>query len=105
LLGNEGAADIEIDPLPAGKVHKAGVFVAWAADTGTQDVLRGENKGGRLHHVSIVKELKQVGTVDDRTGFKTQVPLEDGARLIVFVQEAGNGPVWGAAMRTAIRKG
>ena len=54
------AADIEIDPLPAGRVHKAGVFVAFAADTGTQDVLRGENGGRRLRHVSIVKDLKKV---------------------------------------------
>jgi len=64
----------------------------------TQDVLRGENKGRHLRHVSIVKELKQVGTLDDRVRFKTRIPLESGARLIVFVQEAGNGPVWGAAL-------
>jgi len=87
------AADIEIDPLPAGRVHKAGVFVAYAADTGTQDVLRGENKGRHLRHVSIVKELKQIGTLDDRVQFQTRIPLESGSRLIVFVQEAGNGPV------------
>ena len=96
---------MEVDALPARTAHKANVYLAYAADDGTQNVLRGENKGRRLHHVSIVKELKQVGTVDDRAGFKTQVPLEDGARLIVFVQEAGNGPVWGAAVQTAIRKG
>jgi hypothetical protein len=98
ITGNGGAADIEIDPLPAGKVHKAGVFVAYAADTGTQDVLRGENKGRHLRHVSIAKDLKQVGTVDDRVPFKTRIPLESGSRVIVFVQEAGNGAVWGAAL-------
>src|SRR5689334_16426960 len=37
ITTGEAAADIEIDPLPAGRVHKAGVFVAYAADTGTQD--------------------------------------------------------------------
>jgi hypothetical protein len=98
ITASEGSADIEIDPLPAGKVHKAGVFVAYAADTGTQDVLRGENKGRHLRHVSIVKELKQVGTLDDRMQFKTRIALESGSRLIVFVQEAGNGPVWGVAL-------
>jgi len=61
-------------------------------------VLRGENKGRQLRHVSIVKELKQVGTLDDRMQFKTRIALESGSRLIVFVQEAGNGPVWGAAL-------
>ena len=98
ITGNEGSADIEIDPLQTGKLHKAGVFVAWAADTGTQDVLRGENKGRQLRHVSIAKELRQVGTLDDRMQFKTRIPPESGSRLIVFVQEAGNGPVWGAAL-------
>ena len=98
ITASEGAADIEIDPLPAGRVHKAGVFVAFAADTGTQDVLRGENRGRHLRHVSIVKELKQVGTLDDRMQFKTRIALESGSRLIVFVQEAGNGSVWGAAL-------
>jgi hypothetical protein len=94
----EGSADIEIDPLPSGKAHKAGVFVAYAADMGAQDVLRGENKGHQLHHLSIVKELKQVGTLDDRMQFKARIPLESGSRLMVFVQEAGNGPVRGEAL-------
>lgn len=98
ITGNEGSADIEIDPLLTGKMHNAGVFVAWAADTGTPDVLRGENKGRHLRHVSSVKELKQVGTLDDRMQFKPRIPLESGSRLIVFVQEAGNGPVGGAPL-------
>ena len=98
-----GSAIIDVSPLPAGTTRKAAVFAAYAADSGTQDVLRGENKGRRLHHVAIVKELKQIGTVDDRTEFKTRIPIDVAARLIVFVQEFGNGPVWGAAMRPASR--
>jgi len=94
-------ATVEVDPLPAGKAHNADVYVAYAADSGTQDVLRGENKGRRLHHVSVVKSLKQVGSVDEHSGFRTEVDVEKGARLIVFVQEPGNGPVWGAEMRPA----
>jgi len=100
---SEGSAAIEVEPLPAGTAHRAGVFAAYAADTGTQDVVRGENKGRRLHHVAIVNVLRQIGTVDDRTPFKTKLPLESGSRLIVFVQESGNGPVWGAATRAASR--
>src|SRR5215831_1193218 len=98
-----GSAIIDVSPLPAGTARKAAVFAAYAADSGTQDVLRGENKGRRLHHVAIVKELKQIGTVDDRTEFKARIPIDVAARLIVFVQEFGNGPVWGAAMRPASR--
>jgi hypothetical protein len=97
------SATVEVDPLPAGKARKAEVYVAYAADSGTQDVLRGENKGLRLHHVSVVKSLKQVGSVDEHSGFRAEVAVEKGARLIVFVQEPGNGPVWGAAMRPAGR--
>jgi hypothetical protein len=47
--------------------------------------------------------LKQIGTLDDRTEFKARIPIDATARLIVFVQEFGNGPVWGAAMRPATR--
>jgi hypothetical protein len=93
-----GMASVAVDPLPAKTAHKATVYLAYAADSGTQDVLRGENRGRRLHHVSIVKEMKAIGTVDERSGFQTRVPVENGTRLIVFVQEAGNGPVWGTGM-------
>jgi hypothetical protein len=96
-----GSAIIDVAPLPSGTARKAGVFAAYAIDSGTQDVVRGENKGRRLHHVAIAKELKQIGTVDDRTEFKIKLPVESGARLIVFIQEIGNGPVWGTLMRPA----
>jgi hypothetical protein len=98
-----GSAAVEVDPLPAGAPHKATVFAAYAADTGTQDVTRGENKGSRLHHVAIVKELKPIGSVDGRSPFRAQIPLQTGSRLVVFVQESGNGPVWGSAMLPAGR--
>jgi hypothetical protein len=96
-------ATIEVDPLPAKTAHKANVYLVYAADSGMQDVARGENRGRRLHHVAIAKEVKQIGTVDDHSGFQTQVPVESGMRLVVFVQEAGYGPVWGAALRPAAR--
>src|SRR5215471_15883319 len=92
------SAIIDVAPLPSGTARKAAVFATYAMDSGTQDVIRGENKGRRLHHAAIAKELKQIGTVDDRTEFKAQLPVESGARLVVFVQESGNGPVWGTAM-------
>ena len=103
MAGDGGSATVEVGPLPAGTARKAAVFAAYAADSGTQDVLRGENKGRRLHHVAIVKDLKQIGTVDDRTEFKARIPIDSAARFIVFVQEFGNGPVWGTAMLPAKR--
>jgi hypothetical protein len=103
MIENGGLVSIEVDSLPAGTARKAGVYVAYAANAGTQDVIRGENKGRRLHHVAIVEELKHVGTVDQRTGFKTKIALKSGSRIIVFVQELENGAVWGAALRAADR--
>jgi hypothetical protein len=97
--GGADTAAVEVDTLPAGKVRSANVYVALAADHGVQDVLRGENQGRRLEHIAVVKELKQVGRIDQASGFRGAVPVERGMRLIVFVQEGTTGPVWGAAMR------
>ena len=97
----ERSATIEVDALPFRTAHKANVYLAYAADEGSQDVLRGENKGRRLHHVAIVKELKQIGMVDEHKSFRAEVPVEKGMRIVVFAQEPGNGPVWGVAMRPA----
>ncbi|HJZ98436.1 MAG TPA: DUF1223 domain-containing protein [Candidatus Solibacter sp.] len=101
ITEDRGSAIIDVAPLPSGTARKASVFAAYAIDSGTQDVVRGENRGRRLHHVAIAKEFRQIGTVDDRTEFKTKLPVESGARLIVFVQEFGSGPVWGTVMRPA----
>ena len=102
LIAADQSVIVEVDALPAGTSHKANVYVAQAADSGTSDVLRGENKGRKLHHVSIAKDLRQVGTISDHGGFKKKLALPAfgaaGARLIAFVQEPGNGKVWGAAM-------
>jgi hypothetical protein len=95
----DGLATIAVEALPPGTARKAGVYVAYAAESGTQEVVRGENKGRKLHHVSIAKSLKQVGTVDGQSAFQTTVPLEKGFRLIAFVQEQGTGSVLAAALR------
>ena len=88
------AVEIDVDPLPAGKVHKANVYLARAADSGISNVLRGENSGRKLHHVAVVSELKQIGSVTLTSGFKTQIPIHSGdapagSKLIAFVQESG----------------
>jgi len=99
----DAAVTIEVDALPEGTARKANVYVAHAADSGTSNVLRGENQGRTLHHVSIVRDIQRVGSIGGHETFKKQVPIRaanalGGSRLIAFVQEAGNGRVWGAAM-------
>ena len=60
ISSQDGLATVEVDSLPPGTARKPDVYLASAADAGTSDMLRGENKGRRLHHVPIVNELKQV---------------------------------------------
>jgi hypothetical protein len=103
IAEENGRTVVEVGPLPHGS-RKANVYVAHAVNNGFQNVLRGENKGRRLEHVAIVKDLKQVGTVDSRSGFRSQLRSEAEARLIVFVQESGNGPILGVAMRAPGRQ-
>ena len=104
LLRSSGAVRVEVDPLPnsAGR-HKAAVCLALAQNSGTSNVAQGENKGRQLHHVAIVRRLEEIGSVGSRAAFTKEVALErlgnlDGMRVVAFVQEAGSGRIWGAAM-------
>ena len=94
---------LAIDPLAGGKMPKANVYAAFAADSGTQNVARGENQGRTLRHVAIARELKQIGTVTPRAGLKSELRVPAGLRLVVFIQSASTGRVLGAAMQPAAR--
>ncbi|HLY18301.1 MAG TPA: DUF1223 domain-containing protein [Bryobacteraceae bacterium] len=94
-------ANIQVDPFPAGKNHKAGVYLARAADHATSDVLGGENRGRTLRHVAIARDIRQVGGISQRAGLQKEIPISSDSRLIVFVQDTGDGRVWGAALYTS----
>src|SRR5450755_219224 len=99
----DAAVTIEVDPLPSGAAKRANVYLARAADHGSSNVLRGENQGRRLTHVSIVADIQQVGSIGAQGIFKKDIQIRAkhtpaGSRLVAFVQENGNGRVWGAAM-------
>jgi len=92
-------AHLETDALAA----KAEVFVALSLDRGESQVLRGENGGHRLEHVSIVRNLTKVGEVKNNQAFSKDLRLgvdspEKGYRLIAFVQEPKQGRILGAAV-------
>ncbi len=100
-LSAGGAIRVEVDPAPDGKNRKGIVYLAFAEDAGVSNVLRGENRGHTLHHVAIVRELRQVGSFGDRSGYVTEVappatPAPDARRVVAFVQDANNGRVWSA---------
>ncbi len=88
---SEGKVTIESDPLPRG----AHLYLATAIDSASSNVLRGENKGRKLHHVAIAQNLRRLGA-NER---ELQIPRDQpGSRLIVFAQESGPGKVLGAAL-------
>jgi len=64
-------------------------------------VAAGENKGRTLTHVAVVRSIRKIGYVKRGGTFSRQVELPAGAngqRIVVFLQEAGQARVFGAAM-------
>ena len=99
----DAAVTVEVEPLPQGTTKKANVYLAHTLDKATSDVLRGENKGRTLRHVSIVRNIQRLGSIGDRDMFKKQVSIRAAdapaeSRLIAFVQDGGTGRIWGAAL-------
>jgi hypothetical protein len=91
------AAGIQVQIDPAAKA--ADVWLAVAADSGTSQVTAGENQGRRLHHVAILRSLRKIGAVKRGAGFAQNVAVPpDAGRVIVFVQDAGLGKVYGAGI-------
>jgi len=82
------------------------VLVAVVYDPEPSAVAHGENSGRRLTHISVVKSLKRVGEVGRKKPFDFRVPVSPdlenaarlpNARLVVFLQERGQGRVLGVA--------
>ena len=68
------------------------MFAAYAIDSGIQDVVRGENKGRRLHHVAIAKELTQLSQLEGSQGGKPFRISEGHPK--VFTTEKGVGDLF-----------
>ena len=96
------SVDIEVKPARPGfpKVRSAVVYLAVAQDSSSSDVLRGENRGQRLHYISILRKLREVGTMNPGSGFRKQVSVgtHPGQHLIAFVEEPAGGKVLGVAV-------
>jgi hypothetical protein len=83
----------------------ADVFGAIALDHAESQVQRGENGGKRLTHVAVVQRMTKIGKLDKgrdlSLDFQMQLPpgVDPGnLRLVVFLQQPGQGKVLGAAM-------
>jgi len=94
---------VELTFSVEGELPKKGadVYAVVADDTDTTDVLRGENKGRTIKHVSVARRLAKVATVKDATArtVSVTVPSEGagGHHLVLIAQEQGVGKVLAVA--------
>lgn len=66
-------------------------------------VLKGENGGHTLQHVSVVRSLQRIGSLADLAAaplkFSLNIPKDASSslRVVVFVQSSNQGAILGAA--------
>ena len=96
---------IEAERLPPSATGgSASVFLAIADNSDKSEVGGGENSGKTLTHVAVLRNLIQIGAVDTTAGFSRDMKIDldarsqRNARIVVIVQEASAGRVWGAAL-------
>jgi hypothetical protein len=99
-------AHVDASVLPSNGPSHAEVFIVVALKHAESQVLAGENGGHRLTHVSVVRSLTKVGSVDTKKAFAADVRLAlnpsdnpDNLRVVAFVQAPGPGKVLGASLQ------
>ena len=58
----------------------------------------GENRGKTIRYVNVVRDFKPIGRLSNGQARLT-LPAVDGAKLAIFVQAQGQGPIVGAALQ------
>ena len=85
--------------------HGADLFAVLADDSDRSSVLRGENSGQTLAHVSVARSISRVAKLKAAGEQTVQIPIPSsfqatpGHHLILFAQLPGNGRVLGADSR------
>jgi hypothetical protein len=101
FLSRSGAGvRVDVEGAP----HEADIWLALADDSDLTRVAGGENKGHILNHVAVVRSIRKIGSLKRGGTFAREVDLPSGAagqRIVVFLQEAGQARVLGAAMLPA----
>jgi hypothetical protein len=84
---------VKISSLPAHQ--NSTVYLAIAEDNLSSNVARGENAGNRLEHISVVRQLKMLGSITaENQSFEIESVVEiqpawkkENLKLVVFIQE------------------
>lgn len=91
---------VKISQMP--EHENASVFLAIAEDGLSSSVKRGENSGRTLEHVSVVRELKSIGSLAaQEKSFETEAVFQlqpvwkkENIKLVVFVQGNQTGKIY-----------
>jgi hypothetical protein len=85
-------------------IGKGDLYAVLVEPTASTEVLRGENGGRKLQHVSVVRSIRRVGRLQDLGAgpvrFELNAPkgsVANDLRVVVFAQLADQGAVVGAA--------
>lgn len=106
LTSTLSADGVDVKFSLSGQISKPlDVIAVLTDDADRSNVLRGENSGRLLQHVSVARSLTKVATVEGDTeksihlalpeGF--QVAAGSGHHIVLFAQEAHQGTITGAA--------
>ena len=105
-IGSAGADQLTIQvkgPAAPANGGNALVMLAITEDNLSSQVRSGENGGRTLHHAAVVRELRQVGSLQSGA-IETTVSLKlekdwkrNDLRAVVFVQQGPSGKIEGAA--------
>ncbi len=89
--------------LRSASQYTADLYAAVVESSASTQVLSGDNTGATLNHVSIVREMRRIGSLASVRSaplkFSLSVPQDASAanlRVVVFLQRAGQGAVLGA---------
>jgi hypothetical protein len=103
-VANASAGKMNVTFSVAGRPGSSlDVYAVIADDAAKSSVLRGENSGRTLDHVSVARSLVRVASVKDAKTLTVSVPVPGlvkgqpatGRHLILFAQESGLGKILG----------
>jgi hypothetical protein len=103
--GSQASGTVSISANPAAPSN-ADLYAALVQRSATTNVLRGENGGHALHHVSTVLAMRKIGTLckgGAPLSFSLNLPQSEAPAdlaVVVFAQQPSQGAILGVAAST-----